>query len=110
MPKANLAKLYTFPSAKKSVILTFFLRRGTSTQLKSQNQSRDHDVTSPNPSHAAHLNKAKTKTKTVAQFNEELKQKMSDIAGDGGAAGIEYKDGKPVAMKRSVKNNMFRYI
>ena len=31
-------------------------------------------------------------------------------AGDGGASGGEDEDGRPVSMKRSVKNNMFRYI
>lgn len=35
---------------------------------------------------------------------------MQDHDGDGGVAGVEYEDGKPVSMKRSVKNNMFRYI
>ena len=48
--------------------------------------------------------------KTQAQLDEELRHRMDDMAGDGGAAGVEYEDGQPVAMKRSVKNNMFRYI
>jgi len=51
-----------------------------------------------------------SKHKTMAELDEEMKQKMAGIAGDGGEAGIEFEDGKPVAMKRSVKNNMFRYI
>lgn len=54
--------------------------------------------------------KTKIKKKTMAELDAELQQKMSGISGDGGEAGIEYEDGKPVAMKRSVKNNMFRYI
>ena len=48
--------------------------------------------------------------KTQAQLDEELKQKLAGISGDGGDAGVEYEDGQPVSMKRSVKNNMFRYI
>ncbi|KAK7757426.1 hypothetical protein SLS62_000440 [Diatrype stigma] len=52
----------------------------------------------------------KPKKKTMAELDEELRLKMSGIAGDGGTAGVEYEDGKPVAMKRSVKNNRFRYI
>ncbi|KAI4860020.1 hypothetical protein F4820DRAFT_129744 [Hypoxylon rubiginosum] len=48
--------------------------------------------------------------KTVAELDAELQQKMSGLSGDGGEAGVEYEDGQPVAMKRSVKNNMFRYI
>lgn len=48
--------------------------------------------------------------KTQAQLDEELRLKMAGLAGDGGESGIEYEDGQPVAMKRGVKNNMFRYI
>ncbi|KAH7029305.1 uncharacterized protein B0I36DRAFT_363868 [Microdochium trichocladiopsis] len=48
--------------------------------------------------------------KSMAELDEELRAKMSGLAGDGGEAGVEYEDGQPVAMKRSVKNNMFRYI
>ena len=47
---------------------------------------------------------------TTAELDEQLRLKMEGRAGDGGEAGVEYEDGKPVAMKRSVKNNMFRYI
>lgn len=52
----------------------------------------------------------KQKQKTMAQLDEEMRQKMEGLAGDGGEAGAELEDGKPVAMKRSVKENMFRYI
>ncbi|KAF1915241.1 hypothetical protein BDU57DRAFT_539620 [Ampelomyces quisqualis] len=50
------------------------------------------------------------KKKTQAELDLELQQKLQGLSGDGGDAGIEYEDGKPVSMKRSVKNNMFRYI
>lgn len=46
----------------------------------------------------------------MAELDEELRQKMSGLSGDGGESGVEYEDGQPVSMKRSVKNNMFRYI
>ncbi|KAK0274495.1 hypothetical protein LTR35_011650 [Friedmanniomyces endolithicus] len=48
--------------------------------------------------------------KRQAQLDEELMQKLAGISGEGGDAGIEYEDGKPTSMKKSVKNNMFRYI
>ncbi|KAI5204928.1 hypothetical protein AUEXF2481DRAFT_29446 [Aureobasidium subglaciale EXF-2481] len=48
--------------------------------------------------------------KTQAELDDELRQKMAGMAGDGGDAGVEFEDGQPVSMKRSVKNNMFRYI
>ncbi|KAI9728579.1 MAG: hypothetical protein M1834_007607 [Cirrosporium novae-zelandiae] len=53
---------------------------------------------------------AKKQIKTMAEADEELRQKLEDIAGDGGQAGMELEDGKPVAMKRGVRDNMFRYI
>lgn len=46
--------------------------------------------------------------KTVAELDAELQQKMSGLSGDGGEAGVEYEDGQPVAMKRSVKNVSLR--
>ncbi|KAL2265076.1 hypothetical protein VTJ83DRAFT_7586 [Remersonia thermophila] len=48
--------------------------------------------------------------KTQAELDAELREKMESIAGDGGACGVEYEDGRPVAMKRSVRENLFRLI
>ena len=48
--------------------------------------------------------------KSVAQADEELREKLEQMSGEGGASGIEYEDGRPNTMKRSVRNNMFRYI
>ncbi|KAL9125597.1 MAG: hypothetical protein Q9217_005223 [Psora testacea] len=49
-------------------------------------------------------------TKTQAEEDAELRQKLESISGGGGEAGLELEDGQPVAMKRGVKNNMFRLI
>ena len=54
--------------------------------------------------------KSPTKRKTQAELDKEIQAKLAGIAGDGGEAGVEYEDGVPVAMKRGVRNNMFRYI
>jgi hypothetical protein len=48
--------------------------------------------------------------KTIAQLDEELRMKLEGRSGDGGAAGLELENGKPVAMKRGVRENMFRLI
>ena len=48
--------------------------------------------------------------RTQEQLDKELQMKMAGLAGDGGEAGVELEGGKAVAMKRSVKANMFRYI
>ncbi|KAK0654322.1 hypothetical protein QBC41DRAFT_59323 [Cercophora samala] len=50
------------------------------------------------------------KKKTLKELDEELRLKMEGLSGEGGESGVEYEDGKPVAMKRGVRDNMFRYI
>jgi len=50
------------------------------------------------------------KKKTMAQLDEEIRSAMEGISGDGGEAGMELEDGKPVPMRRGVRENMFRYI
>jgi hypothetical protein len=52
----------------------------------------------------------KVKKKTQAELDAEVMAKLQGHDSEGGEAGIEYEDGKPASMKRSVKNNMFRYI
>ncbi|KAJ8117603.1 hypothetical protein OPT61_g1230 [Boeremia exigua] len=66
----------------------------------------------PNPRRDVdHVEEAKAKkVKTQAELDAEFQLKMQEHSGDGGASGIEYEDGQPVSMKRSVRNNMFRYI
>ncbi|KAJ8121581.1 hypothetical protein O1611_g10065 [Lasiodiplodia mahajangana] len=74
------------------------------------NNNKNADSSNHNNIDGSTNNDDNKNRKTVAQLDEELRQKMSGIAGDGGESGIEYEDGKPVAMKRGVRNNMFRYI
>ena len=54
--------------------------------------------------------KNKESKKTIAQLDEELRLKLEGRSGDGGTAGLELENGKPVTMKRSVRENMFRLI
>lgn len=46
----------------------------------------------------------------MAELDEDLRRKLEARSGDGGEAGLELEGGKPVAMKRGVKENMFRLI
>lgn len=48
--------------------------------------------------------------KTMAELDDELRLKLEGRSGEGGEAGLELEDGRPAAMKRGVKNNMFRLI
>jgi len=93
--------------ARTAVARSFATSDKASTSPSDKDEAHPEQVTEQKAQEAA----AKQQhTKTQAQLDEELRQKMMSIAGDGGEAGVELEDGQPVAMKRSVKNNMFRYI
>jgi hypothetical protein len=64
----------------------------------------------PSQNKPEELTNRQTQKKTMTQLDEELRQKLEGMSGDGGAAGLELEDGKPVAMKRGVRDNMFRLI
>ncbi|KAK4442270.1 hypothetical protein QBC34DRAFT_418953 [Podospora aff. communis PSN243] len=82
-------------------------RHGPSQSPPSNSETKDGDPAQAKDAAREQLVKKK---KTLAEMDEELRLKMEGIAGDGGEAGVELEDGVPVAMKRSVRNNMFRYI
>ncbi|KAF9740825.1 hypothetical protein PMIN06_004760 [Paraphaeosphaeria minitans] len=72
---------------------------------------KDKKVTTNSSNQPTRTDDQKTKPKkTQAELDKELQLKMQGLSGDGGESGVEYEDGQPVSMKRSVKNNMFRYI
>ena len=48
--------------------------------------------------------------KSQAELDAELRERLEAMSGGGGEAGLELEDGKPVAMKRGTKTNMFRLI
>lgn len=79
----------------------------TSPREQKQEPNKASDKTTPdsknNPS-------SPDKVKSVSQADKELRERLEQMSGEGGAAGIEYEDGKPNAMKRGVRNNMFRLI
>ncbi|CEJ58322.1 Putative Remark: A. niger EST an_3119 has the database entry number EMBLEST:BE758865 (Precursor) [Penicillium brasilianum] len=77
--------------------------KNPSTQSSTSTNSETPSTTDKQPS-------IPNKTKTTAQADAELRERLERMSGDGGAAGIEYEDGKPSAMKRGVRNNMFRLI
>ncbi|KAJ5812818.1 hypothetical protein N7447_009841 [Penicillium robsamsonii] len=57
------------------------------TSKNSSNQANEHHTLQP-------------KVKTVSQADAELRERLEQMSGGGGASGIEYEDGKPNAMKR----------
>ncbi|MCJ1225059.1 hypothetical protein MMC12_001708 [Toensbergia leucococca] len=84
--------------------------RHSSSSSKQQEPALENAKTKNKHTSNKSLAKPKEKKKTMAELDEELRLKLEGISGDGGAAGLELEDGKPVAMKRGVKENMFRLI
>ncbi|KAL4946341.1 hypothetical protein BDV06DRAFT_136581 [Aspergillus oleicola] len=96
-------KPFTLPA--RSICSTTRLQSSSGTGSQSPEQANDSKQQStPEPQ------KPRKAAKTVAQEDEELRRRLEERSGEGGAAGLEYEDGKPQTMKRSVRNNMFRYI
>lgn len=50
------------------------------------------------------------KPMSMSERDARMRAILDERSGEGGAAGLELEDGKPVAMKRGVRDNMFRYI
>lgn len=84
--------------------------RNAAVKEPQQRQQEQQQPTQSNGQQQPSTSTTTAKARTVAEEDEELRQRMSGYAGDGGEAGVEYENGQPVAMKRGVKNNMFRYI
>ncbi|CAG7563409.1 unnamed protein product [Fusarium equiseti] len=72
----------------------------TNTQSKQQESTTTKDTTKMT-SH---------RKKTMAQLDQELREKLEGLSGEGGGAGVEYEGGKAEGLKRGVKSNMFRVI
>ncbi|KAK1959900.1 hypothetical protein LY78DRAFT_558421, partial [Colletotrichum sublineola] len=74
-----------------------------------QEDTRDQtEITSAEDSTATI--QTKNRKKTMAELDEELRLKLEGMSGEGGAAGVEYEDGRAEGLKRGVKSNMFRVI
>ncbi|KAL9092636.1 MAG: hypothetical protein Q9159_000707 [Coniocarpon cinnabarinum] len=88
-------------------------RFATKAEAKDQPQERKQapgiDAEAP-PAEKRDQKEGEKSKKTIAEIDRELMEKMAGRVGDGGEAGVEYEDGQPTAMKRGVRENMFRYI
>lgn len=69
-----------------------------------QEQTKDKKIAEPP------REEPKKPRKTQIELDNELRAAMEGRAGDGGLAGAELEGGQAVGMKRSVRENMFRYI
>jgi hypothetical protein len=116
-PYTNAVRFYFFSSGtaraqpvKESTVMTSATNPLLSNTILTPPQKPTQPAKSSVPEPPAEPVKVKVKSKTIAELDEELKLKLEGISGEGGAAGLEYENGKAVAMKRGVKDNMFRLI
>jgi hypothetical protein len=98
------------PAASTAALQRGFASSKPETPKEPQPEEQATDDANSTNTKGTKESKPSSTHKTMAELDEEMKMKMSGLSGDGGESGVEYEDGKPVAMKRSVKNNMFRYI
>ncbi|KAK2812952.1 hypothetical protein FQN50_000973 [Emmonsiellopsis sp. PD_5] len=85
----------------------------SSPSKKPENDSIHHATNEQPHQHSPQTTRQDQSTespKSIAQADEELHKKLDEMSSDGGVSALELEDGKPVTMKRSVKNNLFRYI
>ncbi|ELR08228.1 hypothetical protein VC83_04524 [Pseudogymnoascus destructans] len=98
------------PSSTNAVRYYFFSSTTSPAQPAKESTEPTQPAKSSTPETPAEPVKVNVRAKTIAELDEELKLKLEEISGEGGAAGLEYENGKAVAMKRGVKENMFRLI
>ena len=100
-----LAKLSPVPSVR-------FASSQSEASHGKPSESTDNakDSSNVNADQDASEKKEKKSQQTQAQQDADLRQKLEDISGGGGTAGLELEDGQPTAMKRGVRENMFRLI
>ncbi|KAF6809734.1 hypothetical protein CMUS01_13624 [Colletotrichum musicola] len=70
----------------------------------------DKSTTTSGKASASDSSPHQKKKKTMAELDEEMRLKLEAMSGGGGAAGVEYENGKAEGLKRGVKSNMFRVI
>lgn len=92
------------------VLLSTQGARPKSTQISLSPRHGGPDAKGAETSELSFTNTQPNTPKTQLQTDAELQQKLEEISGGGGEAGLELENGKPVAMKRGVKENMFRLI
>lgn len=91
-------------------IVPVFQIRALATNPPATKSDKPRNDAEPDVVEAEKFATTQKSTKTMAEQDAELMKKLAGISGEGGESGVEYEDGKASAMKRSVKNNMFRLI
>ncbi|KAK1763853.1 hypothetical protein QBC33DRAFT_548750 [Phialemonium atrogriseum] len=76
----------------------------------SQTSTKGSETSKADPPKEEKREPSQPKKKTLAELDEEVRLKLEGMSGEGGAAGVEYENGRAEGLKRGVKQNMFRVI
>jgi guanyl-specific ribonuclease Sa len=108
-PTRHLAK-QNFAAIRRHVSSTTQLpQQGSQSQAKnSESSSAETKATASQRMQPKATAKPAAKAKTVAELDEEMRQKLEAMS--GGQAGVEYENGVAAGLKSEVKRNMFRVI
>ncbi|EFQ34024.1 uncharacterized protein GLRG_09168 [Colletotrichum graminicola M1.001] len=107
----RLATKFPAPVAKASAVAAHLTTQSSPSMTgNTQNPTRDQTQATSAEDSAATVQKERKEKKTMAELDEELRLKLEGMSGEGGAAGVEYENGRAEGLKRGVKSNMFRVI
>ncbi|KAK2041950.1 hypothetical protein LZ31DRAFT_556516 [Colletotrichum somersetense] len=115
LPLRRLATKFLAPTvlAKAPALAAHLTTQSSPAKTENtQNATSNQTLDTPVEDSAATVQnkKHKEKKKTMAELDEELRLKLEGMSGEGGAAGVEYENGRAEGLKRGVKSNMFRVI
>lgn len=108
MKSLSVTSLFIAQRGRLLVRQTLIQTRYASSGAKSESGNQSQDVATAKKKES--MEKLKKTHKSMAELDEEMKQAMETMSGEGGEYGLELEGGKAVSMKRTVKENMFRYI
>ncbi|KAK1593810.1 uncharacterized protein LY79DRAFT_550982 [Colletotrichum navitas] len=107
----RLATKFPAPAAKTSAVAAHLTTQSSSSKTgNTQKATRDQTQATSAEDSAETVQMEKREKKTIAELDEELRLKLEGMSGEGGAAGVEYENGRAEGLKRGVKSNMFRVI
>ncbi|TEB21929.1 hypothetical protein FA13DRAFT_757644 [Coprinellus micaceus] len=107
LPSGSLRRCLATSAPRNSDSSSSFASKHT--QGRSSGDADHHTPTTDVPEDASKQSRP-SKSMTTAERDARMKEILDDRSGDGGVAGLELEDGRPVAMKRGVRDNMFRLI
>ncbi|KAF4466996.1 hypothetical protein FALBO_6145 [Fusarium albosuccineum] len=108
-PRLQAASHANYLHATSRRALSISILKDQDPKFKGENESRDKSKSNKTADSSTE-SYVTARKKTSAELDQELRERLEALSGDGGGAGVEYENGKATGLKRGVKSNMFRVI